>query len=49
MAAGTHGQADVIRSTENGLAVFGYAIEDAGNGGSFRTGYLVWTLEPEKP
>jgi hypothetical protein len=27
------------------LVVFGYSDEDAGNGGSFHTGYLVWTLD----
>jgi hypothetical protein len=46
VAGSTEGQAAVVRETSQGLIVFGYTIEDAGNGGSSRTGYLVWMLKP---
>ncbi len=44
--AGTQGQAEVVRTTDGGLVAFGYSMQDEGNGGSSRSGYLVWTLGP---
>lgn len=38
--------AAAVRVVDDDVVVFGYSTEDAGNGGSFRTGYLVWTLVP---
>jgi len=42
-ADGTGEVSDVV--VEDGrLIAFGFATEDAGNGGASKTGYLVWTL-----
>jgi hypothetical protein len=38
-------EAAVVRIVDERLVAFGYATEDAGNGGSLRTGYLIWTLD----
>lgn len=38
--------AAAVRVVNDDVVVFGYSTEDAGNGGSFRTGYLLWTLVP---
>ena len=35
----------VVRIVDESLVAFGYTTEDAGNGGSSRTGYLIWTLD----
>lgn len=46
IAAGVEGDAVETTIDKDRLVVFGYSTVDAGNGGSSRTGYLVWTLEP---
>jgi hypothetical protein len=38
-------EAAVVRIVDESLVAFGYTTEDAGNGGSSRTGYLIWTLD----
>jgi hypothetical protein len=38
-------EAAVVRIVDDSLVAFGYTMEDAGNGGSSRTGYLIWTLD----
>jgi hypothetical protein len=38
-------EAAVVRLLDERLVAFGYTTEDAGNGGSSRTGYLIWTLD----
>jgi hypothetical protein len=38
-------EAAVVRIVDGSLVAFGYTTEDAGNGGSSRTGYLIWTLD----
>jgi hypothetical protein len=38
-------EAAVVRVVDERLVAFGYTTEDAGNGGSWRSGYLIWTLD----
>lgn len=45
IASRVEGEAVETTIDKDRLVVFGSSTEDAGNGGSSRTGYLVWTLE----
>jgi hypothetical protein len=42
----TSGSAIVIRETGGRVVVFGYVMQDMGNGGDWPVAHLVWTLEP---
>ena len=42
----TSGSAVVIRETGGRVVVFGYVMQDMGNGGDWPVAHLVWTLEP---
>lgn len=44
IAKGIEAEAIETRAQSGKLVVFGFSTEDAGNGGSFRSAYLVWTL-----
>ncbi len=44
VAAGVTGDASDAMIEDGRVVVFGWTTQDAGNGGSFRTGYLVWVL-----
>jgi len=44
IAAGVQAEAVETIARDGKLVVFGYSTQDAGNGGSISTGYLVWTL-----
>jgi hypothetical protein len=46
IAPGVKGGAVETTVVDDRLVVFGLSTQDAGNGGAFHTGYLVWTLEP---
>jgi hypothetical protein len=46
MAPATNGVAAVIREIGARIVVFGYVMQDAGNGGDWPVAHLVWTLEP---
>ncbi len=46
MPPATDGTAVVMRDVGDRMVVFGYAMEDAGNGGSWPVAHLVWTLAP---
>jgi hypothetical protein len=48
VAAGLSGEASDTTIEAGRLVVFGWATEDAGNGGTSRTAYLVWTLDSSR-
>lgn len=48
LAAGLEGDSAAVRFIDDGLVVFGYTTTNEGNGGSSRTGYLVWTVAPNR-
>jgi hypothetical protein len=45
IAPGVEGEAIETRVKDGKLVVFGFSLEDAGNGGGNRSAYLVWTLD----
>jgi hypothetical protein len=46
IGAGAQAEAAETIARDGRLVVFGYSTQDAGNGGSVRTGRLVWTVVP---